>query len=109
MSYNIPSEQWAQVVEKTGGPVKYKKIPVQKPGPNEVLINIKYSGKLPVMTYSFLKLKTKQVFAIPTCTQSTVTGHWPPSFHLLVATRVLVLSLQRAVLSRILRSVIMRV
>lgn len=41
---SIPSEQWAQVVEKTGGPVVYKKIPVQKPGPDEVLINIKYSG-----------------------------------------------------------------
>lgn len=44
MSYKIPTEQWAQVIEKTGGPVEYKKIPVQKPGPDEVLINIKYSG-----------------------------------------------------------------
>jgi len=41
---SIPSEQWAQVVEQTGKPVVYKKIPVQKPGPDEVLINIKYSG-----------------------------------------------------------------
>ncbi|KJX93836.1 alcohol dehydrogenase 1 like protein [Zymoseptoria brevis] len=41
---DIPTEQWAQVVEKTGGPVVYKKIPVQKPGPDEVLVNIKYSG-----------------------------------------------------------------
>lgn len=40
----IPTEQWAQVVEKTGQGVVYKKIPVQKPGPDEVLINIKYSG-----------------------------------------------------------------
>ncbi|OLN92280.1 Alcohol dehydrogenase 1-like protein 1 [Colletotrichum chlorophyti] len=40
----IPSEQWAQVIEKTGGPAVYKKIPVQKPGPDEVLINVKYSG-----------------------------------------------------------------
>ncbi|CAN9223554.1 unnamed protein product [Alternaria alternata] len=40
----IPKEQWAQVIEKTGGPVDYKKIPVQKPGPDEVLVNIKYSG-----------------------------------------------------------------
>lgn len=44
MSNKIPTEQWAQVVEKTGGPVVFKKIPVQKPGPDEVLINIKYSG-----------------------------------------------------------------
>lgn len=32
------------VIEKVGGPVEYKKIPVPKPGPTEVLINIKYSG-----------------------------------------------------------------
>ncbi|KAI2785512.1 alcohol dehydrogenase [Daldinia loculata] len=43
-SFEIPSEQWAQVVEKTGGPLQYKKVPVPKPGPDEVLINIKYSG-----------------------------------------------------------------
>jgi len=40
----IPNEQWAQVIEKTGGPVEYKKIPVQKPGPDEVLVNVKFSG-----------------------------------------------------------------
>ncbi|EGY16343.1 alcohol dehydrogenase [Verticillium dahliae VdLs.17] len=44
MGADIPSEQWAQVIEKTGGPVLYNKIPAQKPGPDEVLINIKYSG-----------------------------------------------------------------
>jgi len=41
---NIPKDQWAQVVEKKGGPPVYKKIPVPTPGPDEVLINIKYSG-----------------------------------------------------------------
>jgi propanol-preferring alcohol dehydrogenase len=41
---SIPQEQWAQVVEKKGGPVNYKKIPVGKPGPDEVLVNVKYSG-----------------------------------------------------------------
>lgn len=41
---SIPETQWAQVVEKSGGPVVYKQIPVKKPGPDEVLINIKYSG-----------------------------------------------------------------
>ena len=61
MSLNIPEKQWAQVIEKTGGPVEYKQIPgktcycislirqltghpVQKPGPDEVLVNVKYSG-----------------------------------------------------------------
>ncbi|KAK4132957.1 GroES-like protein [Trichocladium antarcticum] len=43
-AFEIPEEQWAQVVEKSGGPAVYKKIPVQKPGPDEVLINVKYSG-----------------------------------------------------------------
>ncbi len=32
------------MIEKTGGPIDYKQIPVQKPGPDEVLVNIKYSG-----------------------------------------------------------------
>ncbi|KAM5345764.1 hypothetical protein ACJ41O_011625 [Fusarium nematophilum] len=44
MAAEIPSVQWAQVVEKTGGPSEYKQIPVQKPGPDEVLVNVKYSG-----------------------------------------------------------------
>lgn len=41
---SIPTKQWAQVCEKKGGPVVYKEIPVAKPGPDEVLVNIKYSG-----------------------------------------------------------------
>jgi len=44
MASKIPETQWAQVVTKKGGPVEYKQIPVPKPGPDEVLINIKYSG-----------------------------------------------------------------
>ncbi|KAL2214186.1 GroES-like protein [Sarocladium strictum] len=44
MAPSIPSEQWAQVLEATGKPLNYKKIPVQQPGPDEVLVNVKYSG-----------------------------------------------------------------
>lgn len=44
MAPNVPEKQWAMVIEKTGGPVDYKQIPVAKPGPDEVLVNIKYSG-----------------------------------------------------------------
>jgi propanol-preferring alcohol dehydrogenase len=40
----LPDKQWAQVLEKSGGDLVYKQIPVPKPKPNEVLINIKYSG-----------------------------------------------------------------
>merc|ERR1712137_320154 len=43
-SPQIPEKQWAQVIEKTGGPLEYKQIPVQKPGPDEVLVNVKYTG-----------------------------------------------------------------
>ena len=34
----------AMVLEKTGGAVEYKEIDVPVPGPDEVLINVKYSG-----------------------------------------------------------------
>ncbi|KAF1993699.1 GroES-like protein [Amniculicola lignicola CBS 123094] len=44
MAPSIPTEQWAQVIDKTGGPVQYRKIAVQQPGPDEVLVNIKFSG-----------------------------------------------------------------
>jgi propanol-preferring alcohol dehydrogenase len=37
----IPDTQWAQVAEKTGGPVVYKQIPVAKPGSDEILVNVK--------------------------------------------------------------------
>lgn len=40
----IPNKQWAQVLEKDGGGLVYKQIPVARPGPDEVLVNIKYSG-----------------------------------------------------------------
>ncbi|WAO97179.1 PKS-ER domain-containing protein [Fusarium falciforme] len=43
-SFNIPKEQWAQVRQRPGGSVIYKKVPVQMPGPDEVLVNVKYSG-----------------------------------------------------------------
>lgn len=41
---SIPATQKAMVVEKTGGSVVFKDIPVPKPGPDEVLLNVKYSG-----------------------------------------------------------------
>ncbi|TQB71700.1 alcohol dehydrogenase [Monascus purpureus] len=41
---SLPKLQWAQVVEEAGGPVIYKQIPVPTPGPDEVLVNIKYTG-----------------------------------------------------------------
>ena len=44
MAPNIPKRQMAQVLEEKGGKVKYKEIDVPKPGPDEVLVNIKFSG-----------------------------------------------------------------
>jgi len=43
-SQQIPKTQWAQVLDKHGEKVQYKQIPVAEPGPDEVLINIKFSG-----------------------------------------------------------------
>ncbi|EEH06090.1 alcohol dehydrogenase [Histoplasma capsulatum G186AR] len=40
----IPTSQWAQVADKIGGPLQYRQIPVPTPGPDEVLVNVKYSG-----------------------------------------------------------------
>ncbi|ODV96632.1 hypothetical protein PACTADRAFT_65031 [Pachysolen tannophilus NRRL Y-2460] len=40
----IPSSQKAVIFEKSGGPLIYKDIPVPTPKPNEILVNIKYSG-----------------------------------------------------------------
>ncbi|PCG89100.1 Polyketide synthase, enoylreductase [Penicillium occitanis (nom. inval.)] len=41
---SLPELQWAQVAEQKGGPLIFKQIPVPKPGPDEVLVKIKYSG-----------------------------------------------------------------
>jgi propanol-preferring alcohol dehydrogenase len=41
---SVPKKQMAMVIQKTGGPVEYKEIDVPVPGPDEVLINVKYSG-----------------------------------------------------------------
>jgi len=40
----IPETQWAQVIENKGSLPVYKQIPVPKPGPDEVLVNVKYTG-----------------------------------------------------------------
>lgn len=44
MAPEIPTEQWAQIVESKGTPPVYQKIPVKKPGPDEILVNVKFSG-----------------------------------------------------------------
>ncbi|EEQ36048.1 putative alcohol dehydrogenase [Clavispora lusitaniae] len=41
---SIPTTQKAVIFETNGGPLEYKDIPVPKPKPNELLINVKYSG-----------------------------------------------------------------
>lgn len=41
---SIPSTQKAVIFETNGGPLKYTDIAVPKPKPNELLINVKYSG-----------------------------------------------------------------
>ncbi|KAL7664655.1 alcohol dehydrogenase [[Candida] zeylanoides] len=41
---SIPKTQKAVIFETNGGPLQYKDIPVPTPKPNELLINVKYSG-----------------------------------------------------------------
>ena len=41
---SVPTEQYAQIYKSNNDPIEYKKVPVPKPGPDEVLINIKYTG-----------------------------------------------------------------
>jgi propanol-preferring alcohol dehydrogenase len=41
---SIPETQKAIIFYKNNGPLEYKDIPVPKPKPNEILINVKYSG-----------------------------------------------------------------
>ncbi|ABN64893.1 alcohol dehydrogenase [Scheffersomyces stipitis CBS 6054] len=41
---SVPTTQKAVVFESNGGPLLYKDIPVPTPKPNEILINVKYSG-----------------------------------------------------------------
>ncbi|GME94604.1 hypothetical protein B5S31_g4197 [[Candida] boidinii] len=41
---SIPTTQKAVIFYENGGPLEYKDIPVPTPKPNEILINIKYSG-----------------------------------------------------------------
>ncbi|KAI5287213.1 alcohol dehydrogenase, partial [Ascosphaera aggregata] len=44
MSYTIPEMQWAQVLLEDGKTIEYKQIPVAKPGPDEILVKVIYSG-----------------------------------------------------------------
>lgn len=41
---SIPDMQWAQVAEQVGGPLVYKQIPVPTPGPDQILVKMRYSG-----------------------------------------------------------------
>ena len=41
---SIPSEKYAEMYKSNNDPIKYKKVPVPKLAPDEVLINIKYTG-----------------------------------------------------------------
>ncbi|KAK9450597.1 chaperonin 10-like protein [Limtongia smithiae] len=41
---SVPTTQKAIIFEKTGGPLLYTDIPVATPGPDEILVNVKFSG-----------------------------------------------------------------
>lgn len=41
---DLPAMQWAQVLENPDSGLVYKQIPVPKPGPDEILVKVAYSG-----------------------------------------------------------------
>ncbi|KAL4788031.1 chaperonin 10-like protein [Aspergillus varians] len=41
---SIPELQWAQIIEEPGAAPVYKQIPVPKPGPDEILVKMHYTG-----------------------------------------------------------------
>ena len=43
-TYEIPETQYGCIFYENGGPIEYKKIPVPKPKPTEILIKVLYSG-----------------------------------------------------------------
>ena len=92
MSPNIPEKQWAQVIEKTGGPVEYKQIPGQYrgfQGTVDMLIAPQSRNRVRMRSSSTSNI---QESAIPIYMPSTVTGPLQPSCRSSVATRVLVSS-----------------
>ena len=87
----IPKEQWAQVIEKVGGPVEYKKIPVAEPGPGEVSNAVHRTGQRhgANCVSRFSSTSSTRVCATLISTPSTVTGPSLPNYLSSVATRAL--------------------
>ena len=106
---NIPTEQWAQVIEKTGGPVDYKKIPVQKPGPDEVLVNIKFSGVCHTDLHAVNGDWPLVSLFSSSHLEQLLTTSSPPSYPSSVATKVPVKSLPLVTSSLMSRSAILLV
>ncbi|PUU74200.1 hypothetical protein B9Z19DRAFT_1133735 [Tuber borchii] len=57
---SIPRERYAQMYKSNNDPIEYKGVPVQKPAPDKVLINIKYTGVCHTDLHKDCPLRTKQ-------------------------------------------------
>lgn len=57
MTSEIPKMQKAMVFEKHRGPIELRDIPVPTPGPDQILVNVKYTGGLEAL--HFLENKKK--------------------------------------------------
>ena len=82
MAPSIPEEQWAQVIEKTGGPIDYKKVSQQNLSFTCSRTDNCYPRsrfKSPDPT-KFLSTSNTREFVTQICTQSMVTGHWQQSY-----------------------------
>ena len=40
----IPNMQYAQIFQENNGNIEYKQVPIAEPGPDEVLVNVKFTG-----------------------------------------------------------------
>ncbi|CAK9436159.1 uncharacterized protein LODBEIA_P07170 [Lodderomyces beijingensis] len=69
-TFEIPETQKAVIFEEFNGPLIYTDIPVPKPGPNQILVNIKYSGVCHSDLHTW-----KDDFPGVTCGLPLVAGH----------------------------------
>ncbi len=90
MAPNIPEKQWAQVIEKTGGPVDYKEIPGMISGSFTGHYHANTSQSQNPVPTKYSSTSNTLEFAIPIYTPSMETGHWQQSSPSLEVTKVLV-------------------
>ena len=81
MAPNIPEKQWAQVIEKTGGPIDYKQIDGKDIQPSIYKHSTDTLQSRNQAQMKCLSTSNTLVSATLISTLSTEIGHCQPSFH----------------------------